>query len=713
MRFYAVLSLGLLMLPSYSNAQEIDPSSQFREAFHLEEVKGDLEAAISLYRQVANSEDQSLGAQAQFRIGLCYEKLGETQAISAYETVLENYADQVEIVTAARNRLVELRNQESSRQSPTSILFPDQPLEAPQLSPDGTRLAGTDFSIGQNIGIYDLARKETELLTRHNWTSKESGWTYWPVWSPDGLEVVYSYESWDEEKPQELRITQVGRDTRTLYRHEPGAESWMLPCDWLQDGSAILAMMKRPDNSGRLGLISVDDGSFTALRETGQEPGGLPRDMGCGHASPDGRFVIFADGPTENRDIHIMSIDGDSVAVLSEHPADEIEPRWSPDGKHIVFVSERHGTPALWGIAVEDGKATGSPFLIQNGFREAWVRNWTSQGLLYIGGYMMFDVFTAPMDASANKLVGRHRQIQYSPTGSNMAPAWSPDGKYLALLSGKPSDPPGRGYIVVIPRGEGEPREFPIPTDQLRFVGTHDLRWLADSDRLGFTGESSEGEHTLFRLSVSRGEWETWRLPIDSWTRTEWNSDGKSFLYARRGTAEDDPGIIERVLATGQERHIHRPAVPQGLAVGYRGLKFSSDYRQLAVFESIYSLEGENREATGSHITVVNMESGQSRRVAVKQGLRGQSWSPDGKFLIAHGRPKEGGRPRELHLISLVDGSTEQLILREEFPENTHLFSMIDWSPDGKEIVFCLRSMNFETRLLTNILAGDGFDSSQ
>ena len=70
-------SLALVLVLTGFAAARQDLSDVFYKAVHLQDVKGDLEAAIPLFeRVVTESKDPSLAAKAQLRIGMCYEKLG-------------------------------------------------------------------------------------------------------------------------------------------------------------------------------------------------------------------------------------------------------------------------------------------------------------------------------------------------------------------------------------------------------------------------------------------------------------------------------------------------------------------------------------------------------------------------------------------------------------------------------------------------------------
>ena len=59
--------------------------------------------------------------------------------------------------------------------------------------------------------------------------------------------------------------------------------------------------------------------------------------------SPDGRRIAFDSFRDENSEVYVMNADGSGQTRLTNHPAHDFGPSWSPDGGRIAFASERDG----------------------------------------------------------------------------------------------------------------------------------------------------------------------------------------------------------------------------------------------------------------------------------------------------------------------------------------------------------------------------------
>jgi dipeptidyl aminopeptidase/acylaminoacyl peptidase len=79
--------------------------------------------------------------------------------------------------------------------------------------------------------------------------------------------------------------------------------------------------------------------------------------------SPDGKWIIFVLRRTDLEedkgltDLWLVNADGTALRRFTSHKAADANPRWSPDGKSIWFISARSGTSQIWRIAIDGGEA--------------------------------------------------------------------------------------------------------------------------------------------------------------------------------------------------------------------------------------------------------------------------------------------------------------------------------------------------------------------
>jgi WD40 repeat protein len=504
---FVLIALSVAAL-SPQSAQDL-----FQKALTEERAEGNLEEAIAIYQKISEeSADETLAAEAQLRIGICYEKLGRTEALKAYQAVIERFPNQSEQVAEARARLAELEmNDEGAipKNHLYSSVHDNFYLEYQSLSPDSTRLLGVDFHAGQNVVYKDLASGKFVNVTNFDWKSEGHGWTYSPVWSRDGRRIAFRFGGW-ENPIEELRITDLNGDSRTIYRCEVKEET-IYPVDWFPGESTILAIHTDKDKAIRLGTIPVQGGDFNLLYAIAPHKGANFR-AGAGDIvrpdlSPNGKFIAFHELKDGATDIFILDIAKKTVKPIMDSPANNEQPSWSPDGKYIAFMSDRSGTRTIWAVAMnEDGTANGEPFLIRPG-QSITLKDWTTQGLCYEEWISMVDIFIMPVDPASGAPCGKPRQLDFRPTGRNSFPRWSPDGKHLAFVA-NPTGAAGDFQIVVYPLSEGEARTYKAPSPRIGGVDPPallDLCWLPDSSGISYSALVPHGIRIQMRSALSSG----------------------------------------------------------------------------------------------------------------------------------------------------------------------------------------------------------------
>jgi dipeptidyl aminopeptidase/acylaminoacyl peptidase len=79
--------------------------------------------------------------------------------------------------------------------------------------------------------------------------------------------------------------------------------------------------------------------------------------------SPDGQWIAYTNTKVDkaanktNSDIFLISLDGKTIRQVTNSPKGDSQPRWSPDGKILTFISNRDGAPQIYVISVNGGEA--------------------------------------------------------------------------------------------------------------------------------------------------------------------------------------------------------------------------------------------------------------------------------------------------------------------------------------------------------------------
>jgi len=193
------LLLVLLLTTSLSSLAFQEPQDHrvlFEKAKYTMETKADLQGAITLFESLINDypDEKEYAAKAQYHIGLCYEKLGLKEAEKAYMKVLDNYPEQEQEITLAKERLNRLLALQDVPAIPTfrKIRIPTQLSWNMALSPDGQRLLLVSdkklwlMPLTGNLGA-DFPGKPVELNTE----GIEVEWTG-ISWSGDGKWIAFN-----------------------------------------------------------------------------------------------------------------------------------------------------------------------------------------------------------------------------------------------------------------------------------------------------------------------------------------------------------------------------------------------------------------------------------------------------------------------------------------------------------------------------------------
>ena len=184
----------------------------------------------------------------------------------------------------------------------------------PSWSPDGTRIAfSSDRDGDQDVYVMDRDGGNLIQLTDDDETD------FGPAWSPDGTKIVFSsLRDGDFDlymmNADGTGITQL-TDTR-YFDFDP---------DWSPDGRRIVWEARGPAGGleGGIWLMNPDGTDFVRIL-----PNDAPNQLPVW--SPDGSEIAFASERDGNAEIYVMNADGEFQRNLTNYPARDFWPAWSP-----------------------------------------------------------------------------------------------------------------------------------------------------------------------------------------------------------------------------------------------------------------------------------------------------------------------------------------------------------------------------------------------
>jgi Tol biopolymer transport system component len=219
----------------------------------------------------------------------------------------------------------------------------------PWPSPDGRRIAFSSNRDTSNLQIYDMAVDGTDVrrLTRSSTNDLD------PVWSPDGLWIVF--RSFQGDLSQLEAIRPDGSERRIVTNHKDIGWPRISP-----DGQRIA--FKSSDQSGAniIATININGSDFRSV------PTGLDRPWDP-IWSPNGKQLVFAQQPpdsgdpvTQRESVYISDITGNKRRLLATFAGFIQLPAWSFDGSTIAYqtYTGKRGDANIVLLDIVSGKFT-------------------------------------------------------------------------------------------------------------------------------------------------------------------------------------------------------------------------------------------------------------------------------------------------------------------------------------------------------------------
>lgn len=554
------------------------------------------------------------------------------------------------------------------------------------VSPDGKYLTCVDWQTG-DLAVRELPTGKNRHLTNKGSWFESFEFALVSLVSPDGNQVAYSW--FNKDFFFDLRL--VGFDSsgeRVVYRNEE--VEYVQPTDWSPDGRQILAILTRKDRTNQIALLLLADGSARVLKTLDWRFPGRMR------FSPDGRSIAYDFPPDEhspNGDIFLLATDGSREGRLVAHPANDVSPIWTPDGKRILFASDRGGSFSLWAAQVKDGEQAGPSTLVKQNTGVIQPLGFSRDGSFHYGAKIgTMDVYTATLDLEAGKVVAPPAPVPHRFVGSNSSPDWSPDGNFLAYGSRRGIVPydPGSSVLVIRTLATGEEREL---TPRLSHFNRP--RWSPDGRYILVQGNDRKNRQGLYKVDVQTGE----VAPVVE-VHTEvyaldasWSPDGKEIIYKRQEARGKIDRVLVRDVKSGREKQLIESGEPSFILSS----AVLPDGRHWAF---VLKDQGTRSDA----LKVMPVSGGEPRellRVVEPEVIQYGSvaWTRDGrKILFARGKSTPQEPKASLWQVPASGGEPVRVALAMDWMRDLRLH------PDGHRLAFTAGLESAEVWVMENFL---------
>lgn len=215
--------------------------------------------------------------------------------------------------------------------------------------------------------------------------------------------------------------------------------------------------------------------------------------------SPDGRRIIFTANPAGNFDLFVMNDDGKNTTRLTDSPEDEVDVAWFPNGTEIVFSAEFRKMlgrqRSVWRLDLESGEKSrllpgfsGSHQLPDLSSRFPQVAFTGKKGFGW-------DVFLGDLPSQAIE--------QLTLNGKGCRPRFSPDGRQIAYVS---TEADGKGDVWLMGVDDRRTRQLTLRPDSYDYFPS----WSPDGTRIVFCSNfkdkyADKGEWGLYLVDLNDG----------------------------------------------------------------------------------------------------------------------------------------------------------------------------------------------------------------
>ena len=268
--------------------------------------------------------------------------------------------------------------------------------------------------------------------------------------------------------------------------------------------------------------------------------------------APDGQSFAFINNSGGEAHVWLLNPGEAAPRQLTDGPFVDSRPRWSPDGRTILFM--RGGS--VWSIPSGAGAAVEL-------LREASNPNWSRDGKRIVFE-RRYEVWTADADGGNQARVGGvpRRELTLAPRW----PAFSPDGRRIVYFES--ADTP-EGDLWIVESDGGEPERITFAPA----LGGAPV-WTPDGGRVVYSSQRGGGR-TLWQVDVADKSSTALLTGSGDDDFPDISADGNAVIYSN---SRERFVLVESDLLNGPERELHESRLP------LLGPELSPDSGTIALF---------------------------------------------------------------------------------------------------------------------------------
>jgi TolB protein len=221
--------------------------------------------------------------------------------------------------------------------------------------------------------------------------------------------------------------------------------------------------------------------------------------------------IALISNRTGRKEVYTCDMDGQNMRQITNDRSIAVGPRWTPDGKNLIYTSYKLGYPNVF----MTGRS--KPIASYGGLN-------ASGAISPDGGSMavILSVSGNPELYIKNLRTGRLQRLTMTRRGNEASPCWSPDGNHIAYVS----DTTGKPQIYIISKNGGQPQRLTTTGSENVSPDWGGNGYIVYCSRIGGRYQIAMANPTARTMRVLETDWADYEDPT-------WAPNGRHIVCSR------------------------------------------------------------------------------------------------------------------------------------------------------------------------------------